>query len=426
MTPRRDVVAGSGWRNADFRKLWAAASVSLVGSQVTALALPLLAAITLGASAVQMGLLAATSKLPFLLFSLPAGIWVDRVRRRPVLIACDLGSALLLLSLPLAAVLGWLGLTQLFLVAFGLGALEVVGEIAHYAYVPALVGRDGLVEGNSRLHVSHSVAASAGPGLGGLLIQAVTAPIAVLVDAGSFLLSALLLRAIDRLEAAPARPARAEPPFQAIGAGLRSLVNHPLLRPIVVTSIAAGFCLGALDALVILYATRELGLGPATIGLLFAAGGACSVIGAVVAGSVATRWGIGPAILGGWTVEASVKLLIPLAAGPTWLVLSLLAASFSIGGLGAAVANVHQWSLRQAVTPDALQGRVTASHRFLVYGASALGALAGGVLGAVIGLRPALLVWAAGDLFARSWAFLSPLRVLQTQPAPGDDLVAAR
>lgn len=404
------------WADPDFRKLWTALSVSLLGSQVTALALPLLAAITLGATPVQMGLLAAALKLPFLFVSLPAGIWVDRLRRRPLLIACDIGSALLLVTLPLAAVLGQLGLVQLLLVALGLGILEALGEIAHYAYVPSLVGHERLGEANSRLHVSHSVAAAAGPGLGGVLVQVFTAPIAVLVDAGSFLYSAALLRGIARPEPPRVLPVVAEPALQAIAAGLRSLLTHPLLRPIILSSVATGLCLGAFDALVILFVTRELAFKPATVGLIFAAGGATAVVGAMFAGAAARRWGMGWTILGGWVIDACTRLVVPLVAGPPAVAVAILTVAYGIGGASGTVANVHQWTLRQAVTPEALQGRITAGHRFLVYGAIAIGALAGGALGAALGLRQTLFLAAAGMMLARLAAFASPLRRLVDQP----------
>ncbi len=404
----------------DFRKLWAALSSSLLGSEITLLALPLLAALTLGASPVQMGLLAAAGQLPFLLVSLPAGIWVDRARRRPILIATDLGCALLLLSVPLAAALGRLGFAQLCLVAFGVGTLAALGEIAHYAYVPSLVGRAGLVEANSRIQISHSAANSVGPGIAGVLVQVLSAPVAVLLDAASFLVSAGLLRAINRPEPPPARPDRAEPAGRAIVAGLRALLDHPLLRPIILSSIAAALCLGGLEALFVLYATRELGLGPATLGLIFAIGGLCAIPGAILARWAARRWGVGPAILGGWTLEAGAAILIPLAGGPVWAIIATLAASRALGGLVGTVANIHQWSLRQAVTPDALQGRVTASHRFLVYGSGAIGAILGGLLGAGLGLRPALLVCALGMVLARLAALPSPLRRLRESPTRAD------
>ncbi|MDP9365528.1 MAG: MFS transporter [Chloroflexota bacterium] len=412
---------GGLWRDADFLKLWAALSVSLMGTQVTALALPLIAALTLDASPLQMGVLAAAGQVPFVLVSLPAGVWVDRVRRRPLLIATDVGSGLLLLSVPATAAIGEVRFAQLCLVAFGVGALAVVGEVAHYAYTPSVLGRADLVEGNSKFQVSHSAAAAAGPGLGGLLIQLLSAPVAVLLDAASFLASALLVRAIDRPEPASARATADGSPARLVAAGMRFLLGHPLLRPIILAgSVANGF-LSASIALYLLYATRELGLDPATIGVVFAVGGVFAVPGALLAPWAGRVLGVGPAIIGGWVLSALAAFFVPLASGPTGAVVAVLAAARALDGVTETVANIHQWTLRQTVTPDDLQGRVTASHRFVVYGAGAFGALAGGTLGSVLGLRAALVVCAAGALLAFASLLFSPLRHLREQPADADD-----
>ena len=405
------------WDDADFRRLWGALSVSLLGTQVTALALPLIAAVMLDASPLQMGLLVAAGQFPFLLVSLPAGVWADHVRRRPLLVGTDLGSALLLLSVPLAAALGRLHFPHLCLVAFGVGALGVVGEVAHYAYTPSLLGRERLVEGNSRFQISHSAAAAAGPGLAGLLIQLLTAPVAVLLDAASFLLSALLVGTIARPEPPP-QPDRAVPVRQSIATGLQALLGHRLLRPIVLASATASVCQNAVVALFLLYATRDLGLDAVTIGFVFAVGGGFAIPGALLAPRVARRFGVGTAIIGGWILAALAGLLVPLAAGPPLAVIAVLAASKALDGATETVANIYQWTLRQIVTPDGLQARVTASHRFVVYGAGAFGALLGGGLGSVIGLRPALFVFALGVLLAPLWAVFSPVRRLREQPVP--------
>ncbi|MFL5760251.1 MAG: MFS transporter [Thermomicrobiales bacterium] len=412
---RADV--GRLWRDADFFKLWAALSISLVGTEITALALPLIAALTLGASPLQMGLLVAAGRAPFFLVSLPAGVWADRVRRRPLLIGTDLGCALLLVSVPAASILGTVHFAQLCVVAFGVGALGVLGEVAHYAYAPWLIGRQRLVEGNSKFQISHSAANSAGPGLAGLLIQLVSAPFAVLADAASYLASAFLVSTIGRREPPPEQPTQREPLTPAIAAGLRALLGHPLLRPIVLASTMISFFGDAVVALYLLYATRQLGLGPATIGLIFAAGGACAIPGAMLAPWSGRRFGVGPAIVTGWTVAALAGLLVPLAAGPPLAVVAILTAARALGGATDTVANIHQWTLRQAVTPDHLQARVTASHRFIVYGAGAFGALLGGVLGAALGLRPALLACTIATLLGPLVAAASPLRRLRHQPA---------
>jgi MFS family permease len=400
----------------DFGRLWAALSVSLLGTEITALALPLLAALTLGASALEMGVLAAAGQVPFLLFSLPAGAWIDRLPRRPVLIATDVASSLLLVSVPLAVPFGGPNFPHLVVVAFGVGTMTVVSEVAHYAYVPSLVGRERLTESNSRLQVSYSAAAAAGPGLAGVLVQLLTAPVAVLADAVSFLISAALLRSIRRPEPPPERSDARLPMRRSIADGMRKLLGHPLLRAIIVASVPITFCTSGFLALYVLYATRELGLAPATIGLIFAAGGVGAISGAMLARRAADRFGVGPAIIGGWVLAAAGALLVPLAAGPTVVVVVILALSKAFEGVTDTVANIHQWSLRQVVTPDHLAGRVTAGHRFAVYGAGAAGALAGGALGTTLGLRPALFVCAVGALLSPLPAVFSPLRQLREQP----------
>lgn len=415
------VTSSSLWRDADFRKMWAALSISLVGSQITILGLPLIAALTLNASPFQMGLLAAAGRAPFLLISLPAGVWTDRLRRRPILIASDLGSALLLLSIPIATLaFGRLHFVQLCVVAFGIGALSVVGQVAHLAYVPTLIGRDQLVEGNTKLQVSYSAAETVGPGLGGLLIQLVSAPLAMLADAVSFVMSALLLRGIARREPVPIRQERPEPMVGAITAGMRALLGQPLVRPIILALTTASIFNNAVAALYVLYATRELGLNPLALGLIFTIGSLCTIPGALLAPSAARTFGVGWAIIGGWTLGATAGLLVPLAAGPAVAVIAILAAARALHGATDTVANIHQWCLYQTVTPDHLLGRATASQRFIVWGSGAVGALLGGALGSAWGLRSALLACAVGALVAPVWAIFSPLRRLREQPPSVD------
>jgi len=403
------------WRHGDFLKLWGAQSISLFGSEITTLALPLTAITLLNASALQMGLLGMFGQAPFLLLSLFAGVWLERVRRRPVLVGADVGRAILLLSIPVAAFTGVLTLPQLYIVAFAVGMLSVVFEIAHFAYVPSLVPRPQLVEGNSRLQVSYSVAESGGPAVAGLLAQVISAPFAVLVDAVSYLVSALLLGAIRTPEPAQRPLPRAAPVWRAAAEGLRALLGHPLLRAIIVASVLSQVFAAGVLPIYVLYATRDLQLTPAVIGLIFASGGGAAVTGALLAERVAGRIGVGNAIVGGWLLEGLARLLIPLAAGPASVFILMMARVF-MGATGT-VANIHQWSLRQNIIPDSLQARVTASHRFFVYGASAIGALLGGVLATFLGLHTALVVCAVGALLGPLYAFLSPLRGVQEQPS---------
>jgi len=413
----------------DFGKLWAALSISLIGSGITSLALPLIAALTLDVSPLKMGVLAASGQLPFFLCSLPAGVWVDRVPRRPILIGTDLGSAVLLLSVPLAAPFGGPGFVQLCVVSFGVGALKVIFDVAHYAYVPSLVGRRHLTEYNSKLQVSHSASDAAGPGLGGLLVQLLSAPLAVLADAASFLVSAVLLRTIKRPEPRTPSADGKLPLRRSIAEGMRTLLDHPLLRPIILGGSVATLFESGFLAIYVLYAARELGLAPGAIGLIFAAGGVGAIPGAVVAARIGRRWGIGPAIVAGWALAALAALLVPLAAGPPALVVLVLALLNAFGHLTDTVANIHQWSLRQTVTPDHLAGRVTASHRFIVYGAGAAGAMIGGIAGTAVGLRAALFACAIGMFVGPLLAVASPLRRAReavTDPVPVNGRAGAR
>jgi Na+/melibiose symporter-like transporter len=406
--------------SSEFKKLWAALSISLMGSQITLLALPVFAALTLRVSAFQMGVLAAAGQVPFLLCSLPAGILVDRLPRRPILVTADLGSALLLLTVPLAVPFGGPGFAQLCMVAFGVGTFQVISEVAHYSYVPTVVSRQQLTQSNSRLQVSYSAAEAAGPGMAGVLIQALTGPVAVLADAASFIASAILLRSIRRREQRPEAAPRVSL-RRSLTDGLQMLFGHHLLRPIIISGAAVALFENSILAIYVLYATRRLGLNPLTIGVIFAAGGAGAIPGAMLARWAGNRFGIGPAIIGGLLLAALAGLLVPLAAGPAAIVIALLAASKALGALTYTVANIHQWSLRQAVTPDALAGRVTAGQRFIVYGIGSVGALLGGALGAAFGLRPALFICATGAVLAPLYALFSPLRHLHQQPAGLDD-----
>jgi MFS family permease len=411
---RRSFSPGGLWRHADFRRLWAAESVSLIGSQITMLALPLLAVSRLDASAAEMGLLAAAGTAPFFFCSLPGGVFIDRRRRRPVLIAADVARAALLLTVPLLAWLGTLHMTHLYAVAFAVGVFTVLFEIGHYAYVPAIVGRTQIIEANSKLQVSHSASDSAGPGLAGLLVQVASAPFAILLDAATFLVSALFLRRIETIEPAVERR-ESQSVVRDVREGLGALLGHRLLRPIVLFSVHYGICFQAITAIYILYAVRELDISPLMIGVIFAAGGLGAIPGALLSAPVARRFGVGPTIVGGLTLCGVPLFLIPLASGS--LAVPLLASAKLLGGIAGTIVNVQQWSLRQIVTPDHLQGRVTASHRFLVYGSEPLGALLGGWLGTTFSLRLAITILALGVLTSPIWGLVSPLRDLRNPPA---------
>jgi len=367
----------------------------------------------LDASAFQVGLLGTVEFAPFVLVGLPAGVWVDRLRRRPVLIAGDLGRAAALLSIPVAYQLDALTIGQLYAVGFVTGVLTVFFDVAYQSYLPALVEPDQLLEGNSKLEISRSGAQIAGPGLAGGLIDLVTAPVAVLADALSFALSAAFVGAIRRGEAAPQRaPAheRRGSMRREMAEGLRYVLGHRLLRPIAACTATANLFNAVVYAVVILYMVRQLGLRPAAIGLVFAAGNVGFLAGAIVSGRLAARTGIGRAIVVGEAVGALGALAIPLA--PRQAAVPLLVAGMAVSTFGGTVYNVNQVSLRQAITPARLHGRMNATMRFMVWGTLPLGSLLGGALGTAIGLRPTLWVGAAGGLVAVLPVALSPVRSL--------------
>jgi MFS family permease len=406
-------------RHPDFRKLWAGETVSLFGSEVTELALPLVAVLALDAGAGQMGLLAAARFAPFLLVTLPAGVWADRQRRRPVLIGANLGRCLLVALVPLLAGLGLLRIQHLYGIAFAVGVLTVLFDVAYQSYLPSLVDRGQLVEGNSKLQASASVARVGGPGLGGLLVQLAGAPRALLLDAASFAVSAATLLAIRQPEPAPTGSAgepRAGLPRE-IGEGLAVTYRNPVLRSM--AGLAATYNLFAqvIGALLVLYATTELGMAAGLIGLVVAAGSVGALAGAALTGRLQGRLGAGPALILAVVVECASLLLVPLAGGPTALAAAILGLAFVGNGFGLGLSNVLAVSLRQAVTPDRLLGRMNASYRFLTYGAVPIGALLGGALGELLGLRAAVAVGAVGSLLTVPWVLARPLPGLRRMPA---------
>ncbi len=406
------------WRDPEFLKLWLGQTVSQFGSSVTLLALPLAAALTLHASALGLGLLRVAAYLPFLVVGLFAGVWADRLPQHPIMIVADLGRAALLLAIPLAALVDRLSLALLAVVAFFVGTLSVLFSVAYGSFLPTLVGREHLVEGNGKLQLSESAAEIAGPLLGGALVSLLTAPLAILLDALSFLASVaslVLLRA-------PARPAPPRPEgrrvWNEIGEGLGAALGDPLLRGLAGCAGTWALFDNVLYPTLTLYVLRELRLGPGALGLVYAAAGVGTLSGALSAERLARRYGPGPAIVGGATLSSVGSVLIPLAGGPAAVAVPTLLAGQFLMGLGYMVFQVNGVSLRQAVTPDHLQGRVNASARFVSWVAVPTGALAGGILARGIGLRPTLWIAAFGGVCGFLWVLLSPLRWLRERPTP--------
>ncbi len=405
------------WRHADFLKLWAGQSVSQFGSQITVLALPLTAALTLHASTANMGFLAAASTAPFLLFGLFAGVWVDRLRRRPILMIADVTRFVLLLLLPLLALLDALALVDLYVIAFLVGILTVFFEVAYQSFLPAIVGRAHLVDGNSKLETTRSAAQIAGPSAAGALVQLVTAPVAIAMDALSFLISVLFLSLIRTPEPEPARSAIRRRVWPEIGEGLRAVVDDPTLRATMGSAGTVNIFGGMLFAVYVLYALR-IGIGAGLLGLTFAVGNLGYLCGAFVTRRITRRFGIGPTISAGLVILAGGGLLVPLAGGPLIASVSCLTVAQFARGFGGTLFNINNVSLRQTITPDHLLGRVNATSRFVSTGALTIGSLAGGTLGAAFGLRPTLAIGAVGGLFAVVWVFCSPIRTLREQSTP--------
>lgn len=405
-------------RSPDFLKLWGGQAISALGSHITGGGLPLLAVITLKATSTQMGILSAVSGAPVLLFSLLAGVWVDRLRRRPILIAADIGRALLLATIPLVAMLGWLTIWQIYIVIALNGILTVVFNTAYRAYLPTLVEPDQIVEGNARLAVSESAAEVVGPGLTGLLVQTITAPMAILLDSLSFVVSVISLSAIHKPEPAAASLENRQTLLQEAHEGLSMLLQQPVLRTLTAVDATHSFFGNFIGVLYALYAIRVLHISPFWMGVTIGIGGASSLVGALLAERAAQRLGLGRTLLGTVWIEKLFNLAIPLAASfpPFGLVLLILS---QMGDILGTIYAINAISLRQAITPSRLLGRVSASMELITAGVGPLGALLGGVLGDKIGVQDTLFVSIAGMTFAGVWLLLSPIRHLlsiQDQP----------
>ena len=407
-------------RHPDFVKLWVAETISQFGTQVTFLALPLIAATVLNVTPFQFGLLATIEFLPFILLSLPAGVWVDRLRRRPILIAGDLIRAAALASIPIAFALDALTIWQLYAVGFINGCATVFFDVAYQSYLPSLVERDQIVEGNSKLETSRSAAQITGPGIAGMIIGAITAPFAIVLDALSFVVSAVFLFAIRRHEPAPAAvlDERGKRPSMRteIVEGLRYVGGHRYLRSIAATTGTSNFFGNIAFSILILYLVRDIGMSEELIGLTFSIGAVGFLIGAVLANRVAKRFGVGPTIVGSAVLFGPAALLVAIA--PPDLAVPFVAASGFVGGLGGAIYNINQVSLRQAITPERLQGRMNATMRFIVWGTIPFGNIIGGFLGGVIGLHNTIWIGAIGGLFVFLPVLLSPVRHIREMPAP--------
>jgi MFS family permease len=404
------------WRDAGFLKLWAAQTVSAFGDQVTILALPLLAVTTLEASAGQMGVLRAAETAPILVVGLFAGVWIDRLRRRPILIAADLGRAVLLLAIPAAAWLDVLRIELLYVVGILVGTLTVFFEVARQSYVTTVVERGRLVDANSKLQVTNSASEVVGPGIAGALVQILGAPITVLLDAASFVVSGALIGRIRSAESAPATRPPGSNIWHEMRAGLRHVVHDPILRTLAGATGSGNIFENARYAVLVLFMSDDLGLKPGAIGLVLGAGSLGYFFGAFLPGWTANRFGLGRAIVGSMVVIWCGELLFPFAAGPDRIAVPILIVALFLTGLAAAPYDVNQFSLRQAITPDAILGRVNASMRVVIRGAVPIGALLGGLIGELFGLRAVMIFASFGGLSSLLWLWRSPVPAMQAIP----------
>jgi MFS family permease len=399
--------------NRPFRSFWTGQTISLFGDEITLLALPLLAVLELDAGPAQVGLLSAATLAPNLFFSIHLGAWADRRdRRRTLMVAADLARAALLATIPLAALLGGLTLAQLYLVAFASGTLSVLFAVAYNVVFVALVERDEYVAANSLLHGSRAVAITAGDGVAGLLVQLLTAPFALLLDAFSYLASAFFVGRARATEAEP-DPENTE---GGLAAGVRFIAGTPLIRASLLASATLNFFNLGFYALLVLYATRELGLGPGELGIALAVGGVGSLLGTLVIGRLSRRIGLGPALILGFVLTPAPLLLVPAAAGFPQPPMLLLAVSEFFNGVGLMVLDVGLGALYAAVVPDPLRARVSGAFLLVNYGVRPVGAFAGGLMAATIGLQSAMWVTAIGALLGVLWLLPSPMPRLRELP----------
>jgi MFS family permease len=417
---RPSLPAGGLWAHRDFLKLWSGQSISELGSQVSQLAIPWVAAVALHASPLEFLILGMLGFLPFILFALPAGVWVDRLRRLPILIAGDLARAVLLTLIPVLWAFDALRMWQLLVLQFTIGIFTVLFDVAYQAYLPALVAREELIDGNSKLQLTVSVAQVAGPSASGGLIAAITATYAIVLDAASFVISAIFMLRIRAPETSPERAEGAPRPkmWPEVKEGVRWVVGHPWLRAIAACTGTSNFFGSLTFSIALLYLTRSLHLSAVEVGVVFGVGSVGSIAGALSANRMQRALGVGRTILIPIMLSCVALLAYPLA--PRSSPLPVLIAGQALFGFGAVAYNITQVSLRQAITPERLQGRMNAAMRWIVWGTIPLGTIAGGAIATAYSLRAALWVGAIGSLFTFLPIALTSVRSIRELPEPVD------
>jgi MFS family permease len=385
------------WGNRDFTKFWFGETLSLFGAQITTLALPLTAVTEFGAGPKELGLLGFATWCPYVVFALLFGVWVDRTRRRPMMIWANVVRMVLIGLVPLLAALDRLEIVSLVLITAGVGVASVLFDVSWMSYVPTLVrGPDNLVEANGKLGATAAAATSAGPGLGGLLVTALTAPVAMVVDAVSYLVSVVTLVLIRVQEPPPKAGTTRRRLIPELLEGLRWVAGNRYLREIALFGCLCNFLTIASSTLYLLYALQVKGLRPDLIGLVLSLGAVGGVAGAALSGRVLAKLGVGRTYVVSMSMTFLGLVLVPVADGPRPLVVVLFVLAYFVAYLGISVANVVIVSLRQTVTPHSLLGRMNAAMRTLLYAGAALGAAVAGLLGDTLGLRGGLWLIAAG------------------------------
>jgi len=409
---------GGLWSHPDFLKLWTGQSISELGSQVSQLAIPWLAAVELHASPLAFSLLGVLGFLPFILFALPAGVWVDRLRRRQILIVGDSARAALLALIPILWAAGVLQIWHLLVLEFVIGIFTVFFDVAYQSYLPALIEREHLIDGNSKLQLTVSIAQVGGPTVSGTLIAAITAPYAIVVDAVSFAISSVFMIGMKHRENLPRQDAAEPRPhmWPQVKEGLAWVVRNRNLRAIAGCTGTSNFCSGLMFSIVILYMVRVLHLSSIQAGAVFAVGSAGSIAGALLANRLGKKFGVGSAIVFMAVIFSFGGLAYPLA--PKSFPLPLLMAGQLLFGFSAVAYNILQVSYRQAITPERLQGRMNAAMRWIVWGTIPLGTLAGGAIAQATSLHIAIWVGAVLGTPVFLWVLLSPLRSIKEMPEP--------
>jgi MFS family permease len=409
---------GGLWSHPDFLKLWTGQSISELGSQVSALAIPWLAAVELHASPLAFSLIGVLGFLPFILFALPAGVWVDRLRRRQILIVGDSARAVLLALIPILWAAGVLQIWHLLVLEFVIGIFTVFFDVAYQSYLPALIEREHLIDGNSKLQLTVSIAQIGGPTLSGTLIAAITAPYAIIVDAVSFAISSVFMIGMKHRENLPRQDAAEPRPhmWPQVKEGLAWVVGNRNLRAIAGCTGTSNFCSGVLFSIALLYMVRVLHLSSIQAGAVFAVGSAGSITGALLANRLGKKFGVGSAIVFMAVIFSFGGLTYPLA--PKSFPLPLLMAGQLLFGFSAVAYNILQVSYRQAITPERLQGRMNAAMRWIVWGTIPLGTLAGGTIAQATSLHTAIWVGAVLATPTFLWVLLSPLRSIREMPEP--------